>query len=174
MIYSQEILPPNCLFMVLAHGLLGYMRRTLIWIQNKTFKNPQKSAYSWIKNFFEWAACNHNFTQITIKIKFSNIFNFSAKYSLILLSWKAKWLGINFLISEVWAERDLLHSTSLSLALDRPRLYLLLPTPKPVKETPDLSAEFQLKKIEVMRMIHQLSVESIWLISPSSSPFYKL
>ena len=33
---------------------------------------------------------------------------------------------MNFLISEASAERDLLHSTSLSLALDRPRLYLLL------------------------------------------------
>ena len=48
-------------------------------------------------------------------------------YRMILLSWKAKWLEINFLISEAWAERDLLHSSSLSLALDRPRLYLLLP-----------------------------------------------
>ena len=44
-------------------------------------------------------------------------------YSVSLFSWKAKWLGIYFLISEAWAERDLLHSTSLSLALDRPRLY---------------------------------------------------
>ena len=34
---------------------------------------------------------------------------------------------INFLISVAWAERELLHSTSSSLALDRPRLYLLLP-----------------------------------------------
>ena len=43
------------------------------------------------------------------------------------LSWKAKCLENNFLISEAWAERDLLHSTSLSWALDRPRLYLPLP-----------------------------------------------
>ena len=47
------------------------------------------------------------------------------RYSVSLLSWKAKWLGISSLISEAWAERNLLHSTSLSLALDRPRLYLL-------------------------------------------------
>ena len=39
---------------------------------------------------------------------------------MILLSWKAKWLEINFLISESWAERGLLHRTSLSF------LYLLL------------------------------------------------
>ena len=32
---------------------------------------------------------------------------------------------INFLISLGWAERELLHNTSLSLALGRPRLYLL-------------------------------------------------
>ena len=43
---------------------------------------------------------------------------FMKLYSLILLSWKAKWLGINFLIYEAWADRDLLHSTSLSLALE--------------------------------------------------------
>ena len=35
---------------------------------------------------------------------------------------------INFLISLAWAEHELLHSTSLSLALSRPRLYLLPPT----------------------------------------------
>ena len=56
---------------------------------------------------------------------------------MILLSWKAKWLEINFLISEAWAERDLLHSTSpsqhffiLSIGLPtstRCRLHLLLP-----------------------------------------------
>ena len=31
---------------------------------------------------------------------------------------------VNFLISLLWAERELLHSTSLPLALDRPRLYV--------------------------------------------------
>ena len=31
---------------------------------------------------------------------------------------------INFLISVAWAEHELLHSTSLSLALGRPPLYL--------------------------------------------------
>ena len=35
---------------------------------------------------------------------------------------------IIFLISVAWAGRELLHSTFPSLALDRPRLYLLLPT----------------------------------------------
>ena len=35
---------------------------------------------------------------------------------------------INFLISVAWAERELLRRTSLSLALDRARLYILLPT----------------------------------------------
>ena len=53
----------------------------------------------------------------------SQVKKWQPNYSLILLSWKAKWLEINFLISEAWAERDLLHSTSLSSALYRPRLY---------------------------------------------------
>ena len=35
---------------------------------------------------------------------------------------------INSLIFVAWVERELLHSTSLHLALGRSRLYLLLPT----------------------------------------------
>ena len=36
------------------------------------------------------------------------------QYSLSLFSWSAKWLGIYFLTSEAWVDRDLLHNTSLS------------------------------------------------------------
>ena len=40
---------------------------------------------------------------------------------------------INFLISVAWVEREHLRRTSLSLALDHPRLYRLLPTLEKLK-----------------------------------------
>ena len=43
-----------------------------------------------------------------------------SKYRLNHDRWNIKWT--KFLISVAWVERELLHSTSLSLALDRPRL----------------------------------------------------
>ena len=43
-------------------------------------------------------------TQFIWKTSFQDHFNWL--YSLILLSWKVKWLEINFLISEAWVERS--------------------------------------------------------------------
>ena len=85
-----------------------------LWMVSKIIPNIWNFENSWYKNNCYW------------KIRMRR-WRLLHKYSLILLSWKAKWLEINFLISEAWAERDLLHSTSLFLTLDRTRLYLLLP-----------------------------------------------